>query len=74
MRVIGNAVFAKFLCQTKDEICVAHHHSVNNSEALDPYFVFKVLRKVIYLDLATFAVSEVRCSKTHALDRNTTLH
>jgi hypothetical protein len=63
-----------FLCQTKDKICVTDRHPVNSNEALDPHFILKVLCRVICLDLAAFAVSEVRFSKTHAFDRNFPLH
>jgi len=50
MQLIGNAVLAKVLCQTKDKIDITDPYPVNNSEALDPLFVFKMLRSVIYLD------------------------
>ena len=62
------------LCRTNDKIDVTDPHPVNSSEDLDPHFVFKMLRRVIYWDLAAFAVSEVKCGKTHAFDRNVALH
>jgi DNA-directed RNA polymerase alpha subunit len=47
---------------------------VNSGEDLDPHFVFKMLRRVMYFDLAAFAVSEVKCNKAHAFDRNMAVH
>jgi hypothetical protein len=74
MPLVRNAPFAKLLYRRKDTIYVTDSHPVSSSEALDPQFVFKMLHRVIYLGLAAFAVSKVKCSKTHAFDRNMVLH
>ena len=47
---------------------------MKNSEALDPIFVFNMLRRVICLELAALAVSGVKCSEMHAFHRNMPLY